>query len=86
MIGQRPDRTKQTNRELIDHAENNFRTATALLEASKQFLGNQNTETYSASLVVESALDKLLDGMEGIAILHDELCPERENAAAEAAR
>jgi len=86
MIGQRPDGTKQTNRELIDHAENNFRTATALLEASKQFLGNQTTETYNASLVVESALDKLLDGMEEISILRDELCLERENAAAEAAK
>lgn len=77
MIGQRPDGTKQTNLELIDHAENNFRTATAILESSKQFLGNQTTETYNASLVVESALDKLLDGIEGIDILRDELCLER---------
>ena len=86
MIGQRPDGTKQTNLELIDHARKNFRTATALLEASEKFLGNQTTETYSGGLVVESALDKLLDGIEGIDILCDELCLERENAATEAAR
>ena len=86
MIGQRPDGMKETNLELIDHAEKNFRSATALLEASEKFLGNKTTETYSASLVVESALDRLLDGIEGIENLRDELGLDGENDAAEAAR